>query len=560
TLEVWNWPTRTLIRRIETGTTGVSAVAFGVDDKTAIAACKDGSVQFRNMLDGKLRHSRTTHAEGRIALVVSADKSVVVTGGEEGTLVFWDARNGRKRKTVFAHQSDINDLALSPDGRWLVSASDDKTAVVWDVARRDRVHTFIDHGRAVTAVAISPDNQLVVSGGEDSSIQVWSLKTGTVFKTLTQDVGVARSLLISPDGTTAYGRTGSRLRAWNLESGATTQYTNLGDTILAVTPDRRQVVLGGFDFKTVEIAALDRADVTASAPVGGNWRVQALRYSPDGKHLIATNHVGAPMRVWNLAEGTVERAFVLEGEIASLAFSDREPIVAFGLKSGGMEVWNYQTGKRRWHLRTTRDTTVGAIAISPDGQTIASGTWEEPGVAIRDHKGSKFRELNTDVGIGAVAFSPEGKTLYVGKVNGAIEVWDVERQERRRSFFAHDGAIGALAVSPDERYLVSGGTDLGDRTTYDNAKVWDLRTDRLQQTLEGGSTSFRSLAFSPDNSTVVVNYSISALAWQWQTDRKPTYWGIREAYALSPDGQAIAGIAGNDKETIHIWKTSDIVE
>jgi hypothetical protein len=98
--------------------------------------------------------------------------------------------------------------------------------------------------------------------------------------------------------------------------------------------------------------------------------------------------------------------------------------------------------------------------------------------------------------IWAVAVSPNGQTLVSGSYDSNIELWDLYSSEVLRSFSGHSDAIRAVAISPDNQTLVSGG---GDGTI----KIWNLQTGELRRTLVGHLSPVWTVAISSDGSKFV---------------------------------------------------------
>src|SRR4051794_18695840 len=62
-----------------------------------------------------------------------------------------------------------------------------------------------------------------------------------------------------------------------------------------------------------------------------------------------------------------------------------------------------------------------------------------------------------DAGVETVALSPDGQLLASGDASGAIRVWNVSSRHEVTSFPAHHLDVWCLAFSPDGRILASGG-------------------------------------------------------------------------------------------------------
>jgi hypothetical protein len=96
----------------------------------------------------------------------------------------------------------------------------------------------------------------------------------------------------------------------------------------------------------------------------------------------------------------------------------------------------------------------------------------------------------------ALAVSPDGRTLYSGSDDKSIKVWGLPGGECVKTLTGHSDWVGALAVSPDGRTLCSGSSDR-------SIKVWGLPGGECVKTLTGHSSGYvRALAVSLDGRTL----------------------------------------------------------
>jgi WD40 repeat protein len=72
--------------------------------------------------------------------------------------------------------------------------------------------------------------------------------------------------------------------------------------------------------------------------------------------------------------------------------------------------------------------------------------------------------------VSALAVSPDGQWLASGSWDRTIRLWALPSGIERAVLLGHQGVVQALAVSPDGQWLASGGTD----QTIRLWELWDM--------------------------------------------------------------------------------------
>src|SRR5262249_6805893 len=158
--------------------------------------------------------------------------------------------------------------------------------------------------------------------------------------------------------------------------------------------------------------------------------------------------------------------------------------------------------------------------------------------------------------IQSVAFSPTDNRLLAVGHGGYVALWDIDAGTELARL---PGVVGALAFSPDGKYLVAG---LGNKfaitpgRSANPLKVWDVATRRLIQLLNGHMGDCMVLDFSRDG-TLLASGSRDGTAILWSTKqwtrvqtlqnpeteslfKQPGQRGMVEDVAFSPDGKTLA--------------------
>jgi serine/threonine protein kinase len=111
---------------------------------------------------------------------------------------------------------------------------------------------------------------------------------------------------------------------------------------------------------------------------------------------------------------------------------------------------------------------VYSVAISPDGQTLASGSADK---TIKIWNLSTGQEIRTLTGhsdpVRSVAFSPDGQTLASGSFDKTIKIWNLSTGQEIRTLTGHSNWVNSVAFSRDGQTLASG--------SYDKTiKIWNI--------------------------------------------------------------------------------------
>jgi len=102
--------------------------------------------------------------------------------------------------------------------------------------------------------------------------------------------------------------------------------------------------------------------------------------------------------------------------------------------------------------------TVWSVAISPS-RTLASGSKETIKIGVCA-LGRLLRTLSGHSSrVRSVAISPDGQTLASGSWDQTIKIWNLRTGKLLRSLSGHSAYVNTVAIGPDGQILASGSDD-----------------------------------------------------------------------------------------------------
>jgi WD40 repeat protein len=294
------------------------------------------------------------------ALVFTPDSKKVIVGGHH-ELTIWDAAEGKLEKRIHTRAERAYAMAFLPDGKLVVAGGrpgQEGDVRVYDinggkpkmengVAVLDGVNDkavmlaqLLDTDDSVLCLALTPDGKKLAAGGCDRLVRIWDLSPGVAKAKLEQTI------------------------------------ENHADWVFgaALSADGKYVLTASRD-KTAKVWDLMAKESVLTFP-GHQQNVYGVAVSPDGKIGYSAGEDNQ-IRSWNaVTDGKQLRASTGHGKaVVKVVRHPTQALLITASADNSARVWNADTGAAVRTLPAHADQ-VFAVAVSPDGNLVASGSYD----------------------------------------------------------------------------------------------------------------------------------------------------------------------------------------
>ena len=381
---------------------------------------------------------------GSLVVVLNSthSKPSAVAHGPTPTATPTSAPGASFGKTLYTTPSSnpfgFSELAWSPDSKRVAAYTD--SVRIWDATTGKHLVKVQLSGQLTYAMAWSPNSQLIAIG-TNQGISLVNGQTGAI----------VHSYPVSTTASVESSAGGAHLSALVPASGG------LGVRGVAWSPDGRYlaVSISGGISGILDVVNAQTGALAYSLPITGNYVPTTAGWSFDGKYIAAN--------VFNTEPGN------------SVVPADQRQMI-----------WAWKVSTRQIVFKHSGGNGTGdPLAWQPHSYNLAFVAWTpikgggmSSSLAIADVATGKLVHQYAVGAFGPVAWSPDGAYLACVNYNGQgasataanqVSIFDVNTRQRVYVYKQHHLNIGAVAWSPDGKYIVSGeGNTMGNMV----AKVW----------------------------------------------------------------------------------------
>lgn len=317
--------------------------------------------------------------------------------------------------------------------------------------------------------------------------------------------------------------------------------------------DLARLFLRGVSLQGVEMqdARLSGAVLQDGAFTEAFDAIRMVAVTKDGQYWVAGSRRGE-LRVWSDAGRTLHRVWQAHlSDMTAIALSPDGRTLASVSFDATVKLWNVERGTLLWASK--QPGAINAVAFAPGGLLLASGGNDGRVHVWNAQSGTEVQTFaDQSAMISSLAWSPDARLLASGCADGSIWLWDrpgAAQGSQPRKLAGHRHWVSGLVFAPGGAQLASAG--------FDGAvKLWDSARGEFLRTVSEHSAPVLRVVWSPDGRTLAsCNFDHSIFLWDVAEVRPQTilygHAGVIHGLAFTPDSGSL--LSASDDGTIRVW-------
>lgn len=530
---IWNLSTGELVKEFPHGGLYVHSVAFSPDGQTLATGSDDpaGYVQLWNMKNGQ-RQVLEGHTDAVLHVSFSHDGQKLLTSSYDNTARLWSLSEPATSQVLSGHTWWVWQAAFSPDDQKIVTVSQDATALVWDVNTGKPSPPFTGHQGPVYCATFTSDGARVITGGYDRRVLIWD-----------------------PAQLKPY-------QFQNLEEGASVksdpEFEELGKLTssvrcMSLSADGELLVTGG-QGNVARLWDLPQRKLLQTFR-GHDSAVRGVAFGDAGRSLISASQ-DATIRTWSIS-GYAELRSIQGRELTghadavfAAAFSPDQSQVVTASRDRTARTWNARTGELEQVFSEGHAFLASSAIFFDRGRRLVTAAVDNTTRIWDVTTGTELLRLNQTGRAAAVAVSPDHRWLITGGDARQAQLWDIRSGELSREFAPHQAEVTAVAFSPDGNQFVTGDAK-------GHGYLWSLEDGTLLHTLKAHTGRITEAAWLPDGSRLILASSDKTIShWDPKSGQELTAEILKHpdsvlTMALTADGQQL--VSSSTDKVVRVW-------
>lgn len=276
---------------------------------------------------------------------------------------------------------------------------------------------------------------------------------------------------------------------------------------------------------------------------GHQGAVKSVAWSTEeGTHVLASSDMNGDVRLWDM-DTTPVSTRVMGGHrdlVRALAWSPGGSLVASGSDDLTIRLWDWQSGELELSL--------GGPAMNDVDRVLQKLKLRAESQMILFHGAPPGQDGHQDY-VKALAWSPDGTTLASGSYDMTVRLWRPDQQTSERAVLSFGEYVFALAWPP-----VPGMLTVGEE--HGRISVWEPGEEAVALDFRSGCAEVSSIVWSPDGTMIAVASHVQDPVTLWTAAGNPRgslpgHPGGVHALAWSSRGQ----LASAGQDGVRIWDT-----
>lgn len=198
------------------------------------------------------------------------------------------------------------------------------------------------------------------------------------------------------------------------------------------------------------------------------------------------------------------------------------------------------------HILEGHQDAVWSINYSPNGKLLVTASRDQTAKIWRVEDGQELLTLDVNDWVSCVGFSPDSQMVATMGWNGNLKIWNLQGQQIA-SFPTHAAPVVAISFNPKQNMIATASKD-------GTAKIWDLQGNELAS-FKGHTDWVMYVNFSLDGKYLITtSKDNTAKVWDLEGNELVTLTGHTDTInsgVFSRDGETIA--TGSFDQTIRLW-------